>query len=365
MMTRLVFVGGFLGAGKTTLLLRAAQLLAGQGRRVGIITNDQGRYLVDTALVGQQDVPRVEVAGGCFCCRFPDLLASIRTLQAEAHPDVILAEPVGSCTDLAATVLRPLHAQYPGEFELAPLTILVDPLREPARFPTVVDYLYQRQLAEADIIALSKRDLLALDMAQETLNRLQARNPNADVLGLAARTGEGVAGWLDRCLTRVSALDQDLELDYERYAEAEACLGWLNATGSLDADRPFAPAEWLARILTALEQRFAGQDAQIAHVKLHVTMAEGTLKASLTQLGNPISWDTPVSRSATQQAQFILNARVNTIPTTLESIVRRMAAEVSAERGIRCKFSYLECFSPLPPQPTFRLHCSPRRTTAG
>jgi G3E family GTPase len=360
MMTRLVFVGGFLGAGKTTLLLRAAQLLVSQGHRVGIVTNDQGRNLVDTALVGQQDVPRVEVAGGCFCCRFPDLLASIRALQAEAHPNVILAEPVGSCTDLAATVLRPLHTQYPSEFELAPLTIMVDPLREPARFPTVVDYLYQRQLAEADIIALSKRDLLAPDVAQETLNRLTARNPNADVLGMAARTGEGVAEWLDRCLMRESALDQDLDLDYERYAEAEACLGWLNATGSLDADQPFTAAEWLARMLTALDQRLASQGAEIAHVKLHVTTAEETLKTSLTQLGNPISWDTPVSGSTTQQAQFILNARVNTIPTTLESIVRRTATEVSGERGIRCKFSYFECFSPLPPQPTFRLVASSR-----
>src|SRR5262245_16352856 len=190
-MTRLVFVGGFLGAGKTTLLLRAARLLADQGRRVGIVTNDQGRNLVDTALAAEQDMPRVEVAGGCFCCRFPDLLASIRALQA-TQPDVILAEPVGSCTDLAATVLRPLQAQYPSEFQLAPLTILVDPLREPGRFPTVVDYLYQRQLAEADIIALSKRDLLAPDTAREMMSRLQARYPNADVIGLAARAGEGV-----------------------------------------------------------------------------------------------------------------------------------------------------------------------------
>jgi G3E family GTPase len=357
-MTRLMFVGGFLGAGKTTLLLRAARLLAEQGRRVGVVTNDQGRNLVDTALVDEQAVPHVEVAGGCFCCRFPDLLASIRALQAAAQPDIILAEPVGSCTDLAATVLRPLHAQYPHEFQLAPLTILVDPLRESARFPTVVDYLYQRQLAEADIIALSKRDLLTPDMARATLNRLQARYPNADVISLAARTGEGVAEWIERCVTRTSGLDQELDLDYGRYTEAEACLGWLNATGSLGADRPFAPADWLALTLTALEQGFAGQGAEIAHVKLHVITSEGPLKASLTQLGDPVSWDVRASGSSTSHAQFILNARVHTIPPTLESIVRRTTAQISAQQGIRCEFSYLECFSPLPPQPTFRLMVS-------
>ena len=160
MTTRLIFVGGFLGAGKTTLLLRAAGMLAEQGHRVGLVTNDQGHNLVDTALADEQALPRVEVAGGCFCCRFPDLLASIRELQATAVPDVILAEPVGSCTDLAATVLRPLQTYHPGQYQLAPLTILLDPLRQPERFPTVVDYLYQKQLAEANLIALSKRDLL-------------------------------------------------------------------------------------------------------------------------------------------------------------------------------------------------------------
>ena len=44
----LVLVGGFLGAGKTTLLLAAGQRLRRMGKRVGIITNDQGGELVDT-----------------------------------------------------------------------------------------------------------------------------------------------------------------------------------------------------------------------------------------------------------------------------------------------------------------------------
>jgi G3E family GTPase len=49
-MTRLVFVGGFLGSGKTTTLLRLATVLANAGNRVGILTNDQGQELVDTAI---------------------------------------------------------------------------------------------------------------------------------------------------------------------------------------------------------------------------------------------------------------------------------------------------------------------------
>jgi Ni2+-binding GTPase involved in maturation of urease and hydrogenase len=355
MAARLIFVGGFLGAGKTTLLLRAAKLLAEQGQRVGVVMNDQGHNLVDTALASERALPRVEVAGGCFCCRFPDLLASIRELQAAAAPDIILAEPVGSCTDLAATVLRPLQKHHPGQYQLAPLTILLDPLRAPERFPTVVEYLYQKQLAEAHVIVLSKRDLLDRATAAAYIERLQARHPNARVLSLSARTGEGLEKWLAWCIDANTPIDQALDLDYGMYAEAEACLGWLNATGTLTAEQPFEPGAWLASTLGALERRFAEQGAAIAHVKLHMRTPGGALKASMTQSGSPISWDTREDRAPADSARFILNARVHADPRILEAIVRRTLAEADAQPALRSELTFLECFSPLPPQPTYRL----------
>lgn len=105
------------------------------------MTNDQGDDLVDTALAQQQRLAVTEVAGGCFCCRFPDLLKGLETLQRTVEPDVILAEPVGSCTDLLATVVRPLRHYHAGRFRIAPLTILIDPLRNHSRFAAEVDSL--------------------------------------------------------------------------------------------------------------------------------------------------------------------------------------------------------------------------------
>jgi len=105
--TRLILVGGFLGAGKTTLLAQAAERLERQGKRVGLIANDQAPDLVDTATLTQGGLPVTEVSGGCFCCRFDELASASERLMAEYEPDVILAEPVGSCTDVSATVLQP------------------------------------------------------------------------------------------------------------------------------------------------------------------------------------------------------------------------------------------------------------------
>ena len=158
----LVLVGGFLGAGKTTLLLRAARLLHERGMRAAIITNDQGAALVDTRMTTASGFDAGEIAGACFCCRFGDFVAAAQSLMA-VRPDVILAEPVGSCMDLSATVLQPLKQHHAAQFRLAPFSVLVDPRRaaeftQPDADPQLA-YLFHNQLAEADLVLYTKSDL--------------------------------------------------------------------------------------------------------------------------------------------------------------------------------------------------------------
>src|ERR1044071_4676087 len=64
---RYIMIGGFLGSGKTPSVARLAQRLTDQGRRVGLITNDQGSGLVDTAMLRSRGFATEEIPGGCFC----------------------------------------------------------------------------------------------------------------------------------------------------------------------------------------------------------------------------------------------------------------------------------------------------------
>ena len=210
----LVLAGGFLGAGKTTLLLRAARLLHERGLRTAIITNDQGGALVDTRLAMAEGLDTGEIAGACFCCRFAEFIGAAESLLA-VRPDVIFAEPVGSCVDLSATVLQPLKQYYGGTFRLAPFSVLADPRRAGELLRADADphlaYLFHNQLAEADLVLFTKADLY----------------PHApDLPGIAARrvsaqTGAGVAEWLDEILSgRLRAGGHLLDVDYARYAAA-------------------------------------------------------------------------------------------------------------------------------------------------
>ena len=105
---RFVMIGGFLGAGKTTTMARLARSYRARNQRVGLVTNDQAQDLADTTSLRAQGLPVEEVPGACFCCRFDDLVDRVGRLESGQRPDVILAEPVGSCTDLVATVVQPL-----------------------------------------------------------------------------------------------------------------------------------------------------------------------------------------------------------------------------------------------------------------
>lgn len=362
---RYIMVGGFLGAGKTTAIARLARHLTGQGLRVGLITNDQGSELVDTALLRARGFATEEISGGCFCCRFNSLVEAARNLTATARPDVFIAEPVGSCTDLVATVSYPLRRMYGEDYTLAPLSVLVDPVRagrvlgleDGGRFSDKVLYIYRKQLEEADLIVLNKSDLVEADRRAALRERLRAEFPQAGILEISARTGDGLEAWFDHVATGEQSARAAMEVDYELYADGEALLGWLNATIRIDGARPFDANHLLERFAQAVQTVLRGPAAEVAHLKMTFSPEPGLGDLAVVNLvRNDFVPELSQSLEELAQAgQLIVNLRAEAPPDTLRAALETALRDlVDDASGLTARLEHLEHFRPGKPRPTHR-----------
>ena len=363
---RYIMIGGFLGAGKTTTVGRLAKYLSDQGFKVGLITNDQAGGLVDTKLLRGQGYATEEIAGGCFCCRFNTLVDAASKLAHDAKPDVFIAEPVGSCTDLVATVTYPLRRMYGDAFTVAPLSVLVDPIRarrvfgldQGGTFSAKVAYIFKKQLEEADIIVISKSDLIE-DAQREELRVVLAKEfPLAKIVTASPRQETGLDELFASLMTDEQARRNPMAVDYEVYADGEALLGWLNATVTLKADDEFDANGFLKQLALIVQARLQQNGAEIAHFKMTFSPDDGIAGelASINLVRSDYVAELGMELDEpTTGGQLIVNLRAEADPASLMEAVKDGLAEATLNFfGLKATIDHEEHFRPGKPTPTHR-----------
>ncbi|WP_044873317.1 zinc metallochaperone GTPase ZigA [Pseudomonas sp. LFM046] len=231
-------LSGFLGAGKSTLLnhiLRNRERL-----RVAVIVNDMSEINIDASEV-QRDVSLnraeerlVEMSNGCICCTLrEDLLEEVSRLAREGRFDYLLIESTGISEPLpVAETFTFRDEQGRSLSDLARLDTLVTVvdgvnfLRDyqageslASRGETLgeddqrsISELLIEQVEFADVLLISKIDLISSAEREELTSILRRLNPDAEVLPM-------VLGQVE--LKRI--LDTGC-FDFERAARAP---GWL------------------------------------------------------------------------------------------------------------------------------------------
>lgn len=355
---RLILVGGFLGAGKTTLLSAAGRILTQRGKSVGLITNDQAPDLVDTRWLTRDGLEVREVSGSCFCCNFDGFTQAASVLAHNAQ--VILAEPVGSCTDLSATIVAPLQKFFSEQYTLAPLTVLCDPLTlrrvmsaQPGMHPSAV-YIYKKQIEEAGVIMVAKCDLISHQDRAEIQTLIAGINPGAVVHFVSAYTGEGFETWLNEIMTVVQSSGHITPVDYRTYAEGEAVLGWLNAEYRLHGTSCCLP-DWrhLAKeILRSIQTTLRFRRQAIGHIKILIDDGSGKLIGNLVDLDRAPELRGTIDPHA-MEISLIMNARAELSPKALDELVNKTLTDLTG-RCLRVEALGHRCLSPGEPNPTHR-----------
>ncbi len=363
---RYVMIGGFLGAGKTTSVAKLGRWLCDRGVRVGLITNDQGSHLVDTTMLAKSGFPVEEIPGGCFCCRFNSLVEAARRLTEANRPDFFIAEPVGSCTDLVATVTYPLRQLYSEGFSIAPLSVLVDPIRamrvlgleQGGKFSDKVVYIYRKQLEEADVLVVNKCDLLNSGQISSLRSALATNYPKAKIFEISARQGTGLEAWFEHITSTVQGPRAVMDMDYKTYADGEARLGWLNATIQLAADEAFDGNKFVRQLATEIQKQLNAAGAEVAHLKmtLDAENALGDLAVVNLVRNDFVPELSQNLQDSFQAGELTINMRAEAAPEALRDVVTAAVEEsVRPYFGLRTDWEHMEFFKPGRPQPTHRL----------
>jgi len=345
---------GFLGSGKTTATRNAATLLIKQGQKVGVVVNDQGLRLVDGDFFKALNIPGRQVTNGCFCCNFNELDAGIQSLIDTNNPDIIFAESVGSCTDLVATVLKPLLKFRPDVHvtisTFTDIRLLKMILKDDKKtFDESVTYIYRKQLEEAGIIVVNKIDLVSLNELTEVKQLVGEKYSDKTILYQNSQDEESVHQWLNT-LNRYTPVEtlRSLAIDYDIYAEGEAKLAWFDQVLELISsdNNAIGNAELL---INTIFKKINEHSCSIGHLKFFINEK---IKVSFTSNAQPLA---ALRVKPAASVPVLVNIRVQTDPETISQLVEEAIRETETVSGCKIIVSEVASFQPGYPRPVHRI----------
>jgi G3E family GTPase len=354
---KLYLVGGFLGSGKTTAIAAAGKILLKEKISVAVITNDQGAQLVDTAFIDSMNIPHGEVRNGCFCCNYEQFHLAIRDLDSSIHPDIIFAEAVGSCTDLVATVVKPLLQFEPGlEIVLsvfADASVLLSSIEGRSSFVSgSIQYLYKKQLQEAGILVINKSDILTEEEVSHTRSILEEEYPGKRLLFQNSMEQGSIKQWLQALNEKAPAGSfLLLDINYEKYAEGEAALAWLDASLVIYSKEKAVNKGF--EFVASIHEAILHHHLPLGHLKFFLKSGDWHRKISYTP-GNNSREEEDDRNIIADEVTVLINARVETNPDCLEQVIIQTIKN-SEDQNCRIEVLNLSAFQPGYPRPVHRL----------
>jgi G3E family GTPase len=355
---KIFLTGGFLGSGKSTAIHKACIQLKNEGVAVGVITNDQGTDLVDTRYIQQAGVTVLEVTDGCFCCNYNRFDQLLDVLRKTEHTELIFAESVGSCTDLVATVVKPL-AEFHKDLEVvvsifADATVLPSMLQGSRLFVRSVNYIYLKQLEEADLIVVSKIDCLEPDHLIKLKNLVSLKYPYKTILFQNSLDDASIRSWVEVLRDFKTVGRKSLNIDYKLYGEGEAALGWLDADLTIQNEhkQAFQNATWL---IAAIHSEFGKLNLPIGHLKFIVADSSSEQKISFTSNLERPELLSLFAEKAAESVHVLINARIQMDPEKLEDLVQEIIGQASVAFGSTIVLNKIVAFKPGFPTPTHRI----------
>ena len=191
---RLLLFAGFLGSGKTTLILSLAKRAAESGLRICVIVNEIGEVGIDGEVLRMGDLEVKELTAGCICCQIgPDLVRTLRELEEQFQPDLVIVEASGIATP--AGVMDALQ-HYPVASVTGTRTVTVVDATRFEALHEVLTPLIESQITGADVLVITKADEATATEVDDTVRAVGLLAPMLPVHVVDATAGESLAALL-------------------------------------------------------------------------------------------------------------------------------------------------------------------------
>ena len=217
-----------------------------------------------------------------------------------------------------------------------------------------IQYIYKKQLEEADIIIVNKIDLLNKEELEQVKEILRSDYSGKKILFQNSLNKDSIRKWINELNNSdISKNRKSLDLDYEIYGEGEAKLGWMDAELSIVTIDDNAYGVTLL-LINKVFSRINELQLPIGHLKFLID--DGTEK---TKISYTTAWQEEIKNLSnlkrTNAVHLLINARVQTEPGLLKEILNSVIAWVAMDLNVRIMTNHLSFFKPGLPKPTHRV----------
>ncbi len=317
--------------------------------KAAMISNDLGgKGLADHRFARFCGCTASEITDECICYANDELAGQLNAYYDEGC-ELVISDIPGFGVGALEHVYHGLTQKYPGQFDLAPFTVLTEPetvdhLREGRG--SDLDYLLHAQLVEADLIVLNKCDLLSPEQREQDLSWLQTHFPSADTVAISALTGEGLEALSQVLMTRSASMRHpDIGYGGPVFLEAMTHISeYYLQYHAVVCCNHFDGNAYLREIALSIQSAAAEAGHEIPHLKLLAWTPEGDFcKTDLLGTTRAVESAHAFAAPCTELA-VVLNGSADCPYAGLEPLITDAVREVSLKFQLEIKIFHRDCF---------------------
>ena len=349
-MNKFAVFSGFLGSGKTTAMIAVTRYYSQKYGKAAMISNDLGHgvTLADHRQALLSGCEASEITDECICFIHEKLAAELdRCFDNGA--ELVLSDIPGFGVGALEHVYHGMSSDYPGRYALAPFTVLVEPRSLSVLRGEIADEMAPilfAQLQEADLIVLNKCDLLEERSIAAEKAWLTEQFPEAEVLGISARTGRGLEE-LCQALKNGSAALRHPAVNYEDPAlirAMDSLAEYYLQYYAVVCCNDFDGTAYLLELAEKIRSGIRSLKGAAPHFKLLAWSPEGDYgKVDLLGVDRPIEVTRRFVRPCTQIA-VLLNTSARCPAADLEGLVKSAVENVSDKYQLELMIHKKDCF---------------------